>query len=232
MKKTIILLFALCLSFTLSAQPPMGGGFPGGRGGFPGGFPGGMMRMGMPGMDNMDADETAKMRTDLLDQVVGLDEKQYKKIYKLHKGIVEDLELQGLSTSMPAFPMMRGGRGGFPGGMRGGFPGAFGGGNNEEDEEQSEYEKAVEARNQKIRDNLDKKMIKTYKKVLTAEQYAKWEANEKEKEESARQLLERFQNGEMPQMPEGMRRPEGMPQMPEGFPPRQQQMQTPPPPTR
>lgn len=207
MKKITTILIALVFTFVLNAQPPMGG-FPGGMppmGGFPGG----------PGMsgNSMSVEETAKMKTDMLDQLVVLDEKQYKKIYSFQKSLAEELEMSGIPMMPPMGPM----RGGFHGGPgMGGFPGGPGMGQNPNGAEEDEYTKAVRERNEKIRAKQDEKTAKKYMKILTPEQFKKWETFEKERILRQEQMRERMMQGDFPR-PEGA--PKDLPQGGPGFPP-------------
>ncbi|MBR5735630.1 MAG: hypothetical protein IKX60_02400 [Bacteroidales bacterium] len=134
--KKILLAFGAALICTISlAQPPMGGGgFPGGGGGgFPGGgMPGGMppgMMMGMFGMDasNFSSKEVAKAQSAALANILGLTEKQQKKVYKVELKVADERYMD-LLKDQSNNRRGRGGNfgGGFPGGGMpggGGFPG-------------------------------------------------------------------------------------------------------------
>lgn len=98
--------------------------------------------------EQKDPAQMAQEETDRLNELVGLTDKQYKKIYKFNKRQYEQLKNQ-VENAMPQ---------GFPGGQ------GMGGGMQELMQEQQE------------------KREKKYRKVLTPEQYQKWESFEAERE--------------------------------------------------
>lgn len=167
------------LSVGLSAQPREFGG-PQGDGQAP--HHGGP-HMQMP--PKQDPAEMAAHKADMMQREVGLDDKQYKKVYKLFK---KDYEYRADAMEMPegGFPGgFPGGQGGFPGGgpgmggPGGGFPGGgpgmggpgmggpgggFPGG------------PGMGAPMKVVDDEYLEKQDKKLRKILTAEQYEKWDA--------------------------------------------------------
>lgn len=146
--------------------------------------------MGMPGQSEgqftheyVSPEETARKTTDHMNAVLGLSEKQYKKLYKQNlKWAREDAE-----NNSPKPPMgdRRGGRPDFGNGGGPGGPGGFGQGpgggrppqgmggrppqgmdNAQRDMSPEELQKKMEKQRQK----RDKKL----RKLLTEEQYARW----------------------------------------------------------
>jgi len=177
MKSTILSCAAfLLLSLGLSAQPQgMGmGQFPQGQ------FPQGMGQF--PERQTESPEVRAKNKADMMLREVGLDEKQYKKVYKLFKRDYQNRE--NLSSSFGGMSMGGGfPGGGFPGGgmpmggpgMGGGFPGGgFPG---------------MGPTGGQIDEKYFEKQEKKLQKILTVEQYNKWHA---------------AHPTEMPPMPEGM----------------------------
>jgi len=143
MKSTILSCAAfLLLSLGLSAQPQgMGmGQFPQGQ------FPQGMGQF--PERQTESPEVRAKNKADMMLREVGLDEKQYKKVYKLFKRDYQNRE--NLSSSFGGMSM----GGGFPGG---GFPGMGPTGG-------------------QIDEKYFEKQEKKLQKILTVEQYNKWHA--------------------------------------------------------
>ena len=125
---------------------------------------------GMPQREKLTAKQRAERRTDRMSEVLNLDQKQYKKIYKIYLK-EENARDAAMPTDFPMGPPPGGFPGGFPGGgFPGGppagmpFPGGFGepqrpqvGG---KDIDSDEY---MDARDEKFR------------KILTPEQYSAWQ---------------------------------------------------------
>lgn len=133
-----------------AAQPPMGGGFPGGGRpmGGPGGFPGGGFGMYSGGVIDMTA--LANFQAERMGRELGLTPQQVKKIAKLNKKELDrrmnhmhsvgvphmggfpggpgmggpGMGGPGMGGGRPGGPGMGGPGGGFPGGGFPGFPGA------------------------------------------------------------------------------------------------------------
>ena len=182
MKQLIALTALLVMTFTAAAQPPQGQGPR--RGDFP---------KDGPKFEQRDPAQIAQEQTDQLDKLVTLTQKQYKKIYKFNKrqaeerqSAMENMRPQGFPGGFPdggMGPGMGGGRPpmgqGRPDGMGpGGMPreGQFRPGmQNEEMQELMEEQKA--------------KRVKKYRKVLTPEQFQKWESFEAQRE--FRQMIEK-----------------------------------------
>ena len=167
MKHFLTLAAALVMTFTAVAQPPQGQG-PRGRE-----FP-----KDGPKFEQQDPEQIAQEQTDRLNELVGLTPKQYKKIYKFNKkqaqerqDAMADMMPQGRPEGFPGGPGM--GPGG-PGGPRG--DGQFRRGPRSEEM-------------QKLMEEQKEKRVKEYRKVLTEEQFQKWEAAETERE--FRQAVER-----------------------------------------
>ena len=115
------------------AQPPMGGGFPGGGPGGPGGgrggFPGGGGFPGMYSGGTVDMTALANFQAEQMGREPGLNEQQVKKIAKLNKKELDRRMNHMLAVGVPRMnfggPGM-GGPGMGPGGPGGGGPGMGG----------------------------------------------------------------------------------------------------------
>ena len=131
--------------------------------------------------------ERAEKRTDEMDKVVRLDEKQYKKIYKIYLK-----EEKAKETAMGNGGPMGPPPGGFPGGpgMGGGFPGGFPGaggfpGGSEMGEGfpggmpegQWEPQKPAVGGKEIDSDEYIDAREKKFRKILSQEQYARWRAH-------------------------------------------------------
>jgi|WetSurMetagenome_2_1015567.scaffolds.fasta_scaffold102686_3 hypothetical protein len=120
-------------------------------------------------------EKMAKQFTDEMQTVVGLNEKQYNQIYKLN---LKELKTNSSKTQTP----MGGGPGGMPPMGGGNFEGGGGpgGGSGDMDDNSAEDTAATQKK------ALDKKN-KKLKKILTDEQFTKWEVYEAEKMKNAPQ---------------------------------------------
>ena len=221
MKKILLALGAALICAVSFAQPPMGGGgFPGGGGGFPGGgMPGGMppgMMMGMFGMDasSFSSKEVAKAQSAALANILGLTEKQQKKVYKVELKVADERYMDllkdqgnnrrgGFGGGFPGggfpgggMPGMGGGMpGGMPPGMGGGMPGGmppeFGEGTPENvQEEQANTTSEDLITDVKLLKKYDEIRLKKFNKILTPEQKAKWEEYKTVRYERARRAAE------------------------------------------
>ena len=155
MKHILTMMALLFLAFLVQAQP-QGRGPQGPDGPFGDG----------PQFGQMDPEKMAQEQTDRLDKLVQLTPKQYKKIYRFNKR-----QYKQLQREMEEGPGMGpGGPGGRrPEGMGPGGPGRpdrprFGGANAEKMQE------------------IQEARVKKYRKVLTEEQFMKWESFEAERE--------------------------------------------------
>ena len=165
MKHILTIAAALMMTFTAVAQPPVGQG-PRGRE-----FP----KEG-PKFERQDSDQLAQKQTDQLDQLVSLTPKQYKKIYKFNKRQAEERQTEMENFRPQGFPA------GGPDGMGpGGFPprdGQFRPGPGMQNEDM-----------RKLMEKQQEKRVKKYRKVLTPEQFQKWESFEAQRE--FRQMIEK-----------------------------------------
>ena len=165
MKHFLTLAAALVMTFTAIAQPPMGQG-PRGRE-----FP-----KDGPKFEQQDPAQIAQKQTDQLDKLVSLTPKQYKKIYKFHKRQAEERQ-----SEMESFRPE-----GFPGGRPDGMGPGMGGGRPPRD-----GQFRPEFRNEGMKDLMEEqqeKKVKKYRKVLTVDQFQKWESFEAQRE--FRQMVE------------------------------------------
>ena len=165
MKHFLTLAAALVMTFTAIAQPPMGQG-PRGRE-----FP-----KDGPKFEQQDPAQIAQKQTDQLDKLVSLTPKQYKKIYKFHKRQAEERQSE-MENFRPE---------GFPGGRPEGMGPGMGGGRPPRD-----GQFRPEFRNEGMKDLMEEqqeKKVKKYRKVLTADQFQKWESFEAQRE--FRQMVE------------------------------------------
>ena len=187
MKYVLTIAAALVMTFTAVAQPPQGRG--------PQGPDGERFR---PQFEQKDPAQIAQEQTDQLNELVGLTDKQYKKIYKFNKkqaqerqDAMADMMPQGRPDGFPGGmgPGMGGGRPerppmgqGRPDGMGPGGPGGpRGDGQFRRGPRNEEMQKLMEEQKEK--------RVKQYRKILTEEQFQKWEAAETERE--FRQAVER-----------------------------------------
>ena len=171
-----------------------------------------------PEMPKMTIQQRAHMKTDQMDRLLTLTDKQYKKIYKLNLKELKEMEADSLFLG-------RRGMGFGPGFGPGPGMGPGGPGNRAQFERdmarsrgeftplsQQQMEQLKEA-HEKSRLKKDKKL----RKILTDEQYGKWVKAEQERLVRMRQMRDGRGRGFGPGMgPEGFR-PDG--QMPEGFKP-------------
>jgi hypothetical protein len=192
MKKTaLFMLPALCFmayAFPVSAQGPQRQGS-------------GEWENREENREEMTPAAAAKIRTDEMSKLVKLDEKQYKKIYKLYLKEEETISKemwsnQGGNAGSPmggggfggpmgggpggggfGGPMGGGPGGGFGGpmggGPGGGFGGPMGGGFDDSSSDADAAREKMEKRQKKLQKNI--------KKVLTSEQYATWYQSERMK---------------------------------------------------
>jgi len=178
MKYVLTLAAALVMTFTAVAQPPQGQG-PRGRE-----FP-----QGGPKFEQQDPEQIAQEQTDRLNELVVLTPKQYKKIYKFNKkqaqerqDAISDMMPQGRPDGFPGGPGMGGNRPqrppmgqGRPDGMGPGGPGGPRG--------DGQFRRGPRSEEmQKLMEEQKEKRVKEYRKVLTEEQFQKWEAAETERE--------------------------------------------------
>ena len=156
------------LAMTAFAQPPLP---PQGQG-----RPDGMPPM-FGQFEQKDPAQMAQEETDRLNELVGLSQKQYKKIYKFNKRQYDQMQSKRENAMPQGFP---GGRpdGMGPGGPRGGQRPDMGQGRPRMGGEMQEMMQEMKA-------NKEKK----YRKVLTPEQYQKWESFEAERD--FRRMIER-----------------------------------------
>ena len=165
MKHILTIAAALMLTFTAVAQPPMGQG-PRGRE-----FP-----KDGPKFEQQDPAQVAQKQTDQLDKLVSLTPKQYKKIYKFHKRQAEERQSE-MENFRPE---------GFPGGRPDGMGPGMGSGRPPRD-----GQFRPDFRNEGMKDLMEEqqeKKVKKYRKVLTADQFQKWESFEAQRE--FRQMIE------------------------------------------
>lgn len=120
-------------------------------------------------------EKMAKQFTDEMQTVVGLNEKQYNQIYKLN---LKEIEANSNKIQMP----MGGPSGMPPPPMGGNFEGGGGPGGGPGDMDENSAED-VAAAQKKALDKKNKKL----KKILTDEQFTKWEAYEAETMKNAPQ---------------------------------------------
>ena len=132
---------------------------------------------GRPVRQSMSPKERAEKRTDEMDKVVRLDEKQYKKIYKIYlkeEKAKETAMGNGGPMGPPpgGFPGGFSDMGGFPGGpkMGGGFPGGMPGG-------QWDPQKPSVGGKEIDSDEYIDAREKKFRKILSQEQYARWSAH-------------------------------------------------------
>lgn len=136
---------------------------------------------GMPGpRERMTPKEKAAHRTDEMDRVVNLDEKQYKKIYKIYLK-EENAKANAMENGFPMGPPPGGFPGGFPGGgfPGGGFPGGgfseggFPGGGFPGSGFPGEMPKPAVGGKEIDSDEYTDARDAKFKKILTPEQYAR-----------------------------------------------------------
>ena len=178
MKHILTLAAALVMTFTAVAQPPMGQG-PRGRE-----FP-----KDGPKFEQQDPAQVAQKQTDQLDKLVSLTPKQYKKIYKFHKRQAEERQSEMENFRPEGFP---GGRpDGMGPGMGGNRPPMGGGPGMGSGRPPRDGQFRPEFRNEGMKDLMEEqqeKKVKKYRKVLTADQFQKWESFEAQRE--FRQMIE------------------------------------------
>ena len=155
MKYILTLATAFLMAFSAFAQPqqpPQGQGRPD----------------GMPPMfgqfEQKDPAQLAQDETDRLNQLVGLTEKQYKKIYKFNKRQYNQLQTK-MENTMPQ---------GFPGGSRGPRGG--------QRPDMGQGRPGMGGEMQELMEEMKEKKEKKYRKILTPEQYMKWESFEAERD--------------------------------------------------
>jgi hypothetical protein len=182
MKYFLTTMAALVLVMTSFAQPPQA---PQGQG-RPDRMP--------PMIDQFEQKDPALMaqeETDRLDRLVGLSERQYKKIYKFnkrqYKALQRDMENarpQGFPEGMgPGGPGFGGGR---PEGMGPGGPGGPRGGQRPE---MGQGRPPMMGGSPELMQEFRVKQEKKYRQVLTPEQFQKWESFQAERE--FRRMVER-----------------------------------------
>ena len=148
----------------------------------------------------LNPEKVATQMTDQMNKLLQLTDKQYKKIYKLNlkeqKAFFKAMQnSDGQRPPMGEGHGMRGGRPPMGGGQppmmgEGGFPGRMGGGPmmNKDSNSADSQKKAAEAKEKKI------------KKILTKEQYEKWQAeqNAARKKAAQRRMHKDNHSGEKP----------------------------------
>ena len=158
----MFLIAALCLTLSAAAQP-QGRQFEMNRGHHPG-------RLEMDKeFQYKDAESMATSKTDQLDRLVTLTQKQYKKIYKFYKK-----EFKHMQNEMPVRPEPGTGRPDMHRNDGGRDLGA---------------RSAMQEEMRAAREEQHARIAKKYKKVLNAEQYRKWETFEANKD--FRQIIEK-----------------------------------------
>ena len=172
MKYILTMATALLMAFLAFAhpqQPPQGQGRPD----------------GMPPMfgqfEQKDPAQLAQDETDRLDKLVGLTEKQYKKIFKFNKRQYKSLQNE-MENAMPQ---------GFPGGFGGGRPEGMGPGGlrGGQRPEMGQGRPPMGGGMTEQMQEMKEKRAKKYRKILTPEQYQKWESFEAERD--FRKMIER-----------------------------------------
>ena len=187
--------FVVMIAGLTATAQPMGGGM---HGGMPGGMP--FMPMGFSG-SAVDMSEVAQAQTDMFKKELGLNDKQCNKIYKIYlneldRRVNQMLDHPDESDSESGTGFGAGFPGAFPGGMPGGMPGGPGMGRGfpggmpgaAEGEGDSDENTTTQMSNamrtamklmQRPQTKADAKanvkIAKKMSKILTPEQYAKWE---------------------------------------------------------
>ena len=168
MKRVLTLVAALVMAFTAVAQPPQGQGP---RGDFP---------KDGPKFERMDPEKVAQNQTDQLDQLVTLTPKQYKKISTFNKRQAEERQSETETFRPEGFP------GGRPDGMG---PGMGPGGMPPRD---GQFRPGPGMQNGDMKELMESQRVereKKYRKILTPEQYQKWDSFEAQRE--FRQIVEK-----------------------------------------
>ena len=142
--------------------------------------------------------EVAKKTVDQLNTVVGLNDDQYKKLYKFHLSLEKSRQAEQENMGFPGGRPGMGGPGGRPdggpggpgmggpggpGGFSGGGPGGNGGpggGRPQMSEERREMIREMKEERRAAEEALQQKIEKKYRKILTPEQFEKWESYEAE----------------------------------------------------
>lgn len=143
--------------------------------------------------------EVAKKTVDQLNTVVGLNDDQYKKLYKFHLGLEKSRQAEQENMGFPGGRPGMGGPGGRPDGGPGGpgmggpgGPGSFsgggpggnggpGGGRPQMSEERREMIREMMEERRAAEEARQQKIEKKYRKILTPEQFEKWETYEAER---------------------------------------------------
>ena len=170
MKRFLTVVAVCLLALTAYAQPQgRGQNGPEGRPGFGQQF------------EQRDPAQIAQEQTDRLDKLVQLTPKQYKKIYKFNKRQSEQLKRE-MENMMP-----QGRPEGFPGGMG---PGGMGpGGPGGRPRGNGEFRPGPRGgAMQELMEEQQQKRVKKYYKILTEEQFQKWQSFEEQRE--FRQIIE------------------------------------------
>ena len=195
MKRFLTVVAVCLLALTAYAQPQgRGQNGPDGRPGFGQQF------------EQRDPAQIAQEQTDRLDKLVQLTPKQYKKIYKFNKRQSEQLKREmenmmpqgrpegfpgGMGGNRPERPMGQGRPDGMgPGGMGPGGPGGMGpGGPGGRPRGNGEFRPGPRGgAMQELMEEQQQKRIKKYYKILTEEQFQKWQSFETQRE--FRQIIE------------------------------------------
>jgi hypothetical protein len=183
MKHLLTCAVLFMMTFMATAQPQVGAPQRPGDGEF------------RPQFEKLDPDQVAQEQTDQLDQLVSLTPQQYKKLYKFHKkqakerqNELENMMPQGRPEGFPGGGMGPGMGGGRPGGMGpgGGRPGGMGPGmgpggmppQGDGDFRRGPMNNGL----QELLEEQKEQREKTYRKVLSADQYQKWESFEAQRE--------------------------------------------------
>ena len=162
---------ALVMVFTAVAQPPQGG--PQGKGPRGHEFP-----KDGPKFERQDPAQIAQKQTEQLDKLVNLTPKQYKKIYKFNKRQAEARQSE-MENFRPE---------GFPGGRPDGMGPGMGGGRPPRDG-QFRPGSLPQGDLKDLMEEQQAKRVKKYRKILTPEQFQKWETFETQRE--FRQMIEK-----------------------------------------
>ena len=176
MKRMITLAALLMMTITAWAQPqgrgPQGREFP---------MPG-------PQFEQRDPAQVAQEQTDRLNDLVGLTDKQYKKIFKFNQKMerqrqneMENMMPMGRPEGFPEGmgPGMGGGRPECPMGQ--GRPEGMGPGGMPPRGDGQFRPRPMNEDMQQMMEKQQEKRVKKYRKVLTPEQYQKWESFEAER---------------------------------------------------
>ena len=183
MKHFLTLAALFVMTFTAVAQPPMGQG-PRGRDLPPEGLR----------FEQQDPEQVAQRETEQLDKLVSLTPKQFKKIKKFNRRQAEERQSEMESFRPQGFPA--GGPDGMGPGMGGGRPPMGQGrpdsmGPGGRAPRDGQFRPGPNMQNESMKELMEEqqaKKVKKYRKVLTPEQFQKWESFEAQRE--FRQMIE------------------------------------------